>query len=196
MEFSLLSFYYMHKVFKIRVNFLQIMSDEQDSLKDNKISRRQFIKLVGAGTVVAFGIPTVLKNIKEALAITTQGSNATNATGAIVAPPSNNLDIRPFRVNVPEAELTELRRRVSATRWPERELVADISQGVQLATIQKLAHYWTTEHDWRKVEAKLNALPQFMTVIDGLDIHFIHVRSKHENALPLIVTHGWPGSVI
>ncbi|MFZ0222426.1 MAG: epoxide hydrolase family protein, partial [Candidatus Nitrosopolaris sp.] len=82
------------------------------------------------------------------------------------------------------------------TRWPERELIADISQGVQLATIQKLAHYWTTEHDWRKVEAKLNALPQFMTVIDGLDIHFIHVRSKHENALPLTVTHGWPGSVI
>src|SRR5215813_2158922 len=196
MEFSLLSFYYMHKVFKIRVNFLQIMSDEQDSLKDNKISRRQFIKLVGAGTVVAFGIPTILKNIKEALAITTQGSNATNATGAIGAPPSNNMDIRPFRVNVPEAELIELRRRVSATRWPERELVADISQGVQLATMQKLAHYWTTEHDWRKVEAKLNALPQFMTVIDGLDIHFIHVRSKHENALPLIVTHGWPGSVI
>jgi hypothetical protein len=175
------------------------MSDEQDSLKDNKISRRQFIKLVGAGTVVAFGIPAVLKNIKEALAITTQGSivaPTTNATGAIVAPPSNNLDIRPFRVNVPEAELIELRRRVSATRWPERELVADISQGVQLATMQKLAHYWTTEQDWRKVEAKLNALPQFMTVIDGLDIHFIHVRSKHENALPLIVTHGWPGSVI
>jgi pimeloyl-ACP methyl ester carboxylesterase len=178
------------------VNFLEIMSDGQDNLKDNKISRRDFIKLVGAGTVVAFGIPTVLKNIKEALAITTQGSNATNATGAIVASPSNNLDIRPFRVNVPEAELTELRRRVSATRWPERELVADISQGVQLATIQNLAHYWTTEHDWRKVEAKLNALPQFKTVIDGLDIHFIHVRSKHENALPLIVTHGWPGSVI
>ena len=94
MEFSLLSFYYIDKVFKIRVNFLQIMSDEQDSLKDNKISRRQFIKLVGAGTVVAFGIPSVLKNIKEALAITTQESNATNATGAIAAPPSNNLDIR------------------------------------------------------------------------------------------------------
>jgi len=188
------------KVFKVRVNFLQIMSDGQDSLKDNKISRRQFIKLVGAGTLFvglgAFGIPNILKNIREVSAITTQGSNATNATGASAAPPSNDLDIRPFRVNVPEAELTELRRRVSATRWPERELVADISQGVQLATIQKLAHYWTTEHNWRKVEAKLNALPQFMTVVDGLDIHFIHARSKHENALPLIVTHGWPGSVI
>ena len=104
--------------------------------------------------------------------------------------------IRPFTVNVPEAELTDLRRRVTATKWPERETVADESQGVQLATIQKLARYWATEYDWRKCEAKLNALPQFITEIDGLDIHFIHVRSKHENALPLIVTHGWPGSVI
>jgi pimeloyl-ACP methyl ester carboxylesterase len=104
--------------------------------------------------------------------------------------------IRPFRVNVPEAELTELRRRINATRWPERETVTDQSQGVQLATIQALARYWATDYDWRKIEAKMNALPQFMTEIDGLDIHFIHVRSKHENALPLIVTHGWPGSVI
>jgi len=104
--------------------------------------------------------------------------------------------IRPFHINVPEAELTELRRRINATRWPERELVNDISQGVQLATIQKLARYWATDYDWRKIEAKLNALPQFITEIDGLDIHFIHVRSKHENALPLIVTHGWPGSII
>jgi pimeloyl-ACP methyl ester carboxylesterase len=105
--------------------------------------------------------------------------------------------IRPFqKVNVPEAELTELRRRVNATRWPERETVTDTTQGVQLDTTQALAHYWGTEYDWRKIEAKLNALPQFITEIDGLDIHFIHVRSKHENALPLIVTHGWPGSVI
>jgi pimeloyl-ACP methyl ester carboxylesterase len=104
--------------------------------------------------------------------------------------------IRPFKVNVPESELTELRRRVEATKWPERETVADQTQGVQLATIQALARYWATDYDWRKCEAKLNALPQFTTEIDGLDIHFIHVRSKHENALPLIVTHGWPGSVI
>ena len=103
--------------------------------------------------------------------------------------------IRPFHVNFPEPELIELRRRINATRWPERETVADASQGVQLATIQQLARYWGTDYDWRKCEAKLNALPQFMTEIDGLDIHFIHVRSKHENALPLIVTHGWPGSV-
>jgi len=104
--------------------------------------------------------------------------------------------IRPFHVNFPEAELTELRRRINATRWPGRERVADASQGVQLATIQKLVRYWATDYDWRKVEAKLNALPQFTTEIDGVEIHFIHVRSRHENALPLIMTHGWPGSVI
>src|SRR5262250_858018 len=104
--------------------------------------------------------------------------------------------IRPFHVNVPEGELTELRTRINATKWPERETVADATQGVQLATMQALAHYWATDYDWRKIEAKLNALPQFITEIDGLDIHFIHVRSKHENALPLIVTHGWPGSIV
>ena len=104
--------------------------------------------------------------------------------------------IRPFHVNVPEAELTELRRRINNTKWPERETVTDATQGVQLATTQALARYWGTEYDWRKCEARLNALPQFITEIDGLDIHFIHVRSKHENALPLIVTHGWPGSVV
>jgi len=104
--------------------------------------------------------------------------------------------IREFQVDVPEAELAELRRRINATRWPERETVADQSQGVQLATIQELARLWATAYDWRKCEAKLNALPQFLTEIDGLDIHFIHVRSRHDNALPLIVTHGWPGSII
>ena len=104
--------------------------------------------------------------------------------------------IRPFKVDVPEAELTELRKRVQATRWPERETVSDATQGVQLSTVQALAQYWATEYDWRKIEAKMNALPQFITRIDGLDIHFIHVRSKHKNALPLIVTHGWPGSII
>src|SRR5438132_10337197 len=109
---------------------------------------------------------------------------------------SDKAAIRPFRVNVPEAELTELRRRINATKWPDRETVSDQSQGVQLATIQRLARYWGTEYDWRKCEARLNALPQFITEIDGLDIHFIHVRSKHDNALPLIVTHGWPGSII
>ena len=110
--------------------------------------------------------------------------------------PADEDAIRPFHVNFPEAELTELRRRINATKWLERETVTDASQGVQLATMQALARYWGTEYDWRKVEARLNALPQFITEIDGLDIHFIHVRSQHEDALPLIVTHGWPGSVI
>ena len=104
--------------------------------------------------------------------------------------------IRPFSVHVPEAELTELRRRINNTKWPDRETVTDATQGVQLATTQALARYWGAEYDWRRCEAKLNALPQFITKIEGLDIHFIHVRSKHENALPLIVTHGWPGSVV
>src|SRR5262249_41475959 len=101
--------------------------------------------------------------------------------------------IRPFKVSFPDADLTELERRINATRWPERETVADQSQGVQLATIQKLARYWANDYDWRQCEARLNALPNFITEIDGLDIHFIHVRSKHDDALPIIVTHGWPG---
>jgi pimeloyl-ACP methyl ester carboxylesterase len=106
------------------------------------------------------------------------------------------IDARPFQAEIPEQALDDLRRRIAATRWPSKELVEDRSQGVQLATIQQLARYWETDYDWRKAEAKLNALPQFKTEIDGVDIHFIHVRSRHENALPLIITHGWPGSVI
>jgi pimeloyl-ACP methyl ester carboxylesterase len=105
-------------------------------------------------------------------------------------------DIRPFSVNIPEAELVDLRRRLAATHWPAPELVADASQGVQLATLRAVANYWSIDYDWRKTEAKLNALPQFVTEIDGVDIHFIHVRSNHEHALPVIITHGWPGSVI
>src|SRR3984893_698888 len=130
---------------------------------------------------------------------TTQKENSMTQTSATQRSGEQAADknaMRPFHVNIPEAELTELRRRINATKWPERETVTDASQGVQLATIQALARYWATEYDWRKIEAKMNALPQFITEIDGLDIHFIHVRSKHENALPLIVTHGWPGSVI
>ena len=109
---------------------------------------------------------------------------------------SSETDIRSFQVGTPDEAITDLRRRIAATRWPSRELVADRSQGVQLATIQELTRYWAAEHDWRACEAKLNALPQFTTQIDGVDIHFIHVKSQHENALPLIMTHGWPGSVI
>ena len=182
------------------------MSDDQDRLKDKQFSRREFLKLLGAGSLSlglgVFGIPNILKNIREASAINQTAPpvlpgvmNNTNIT-------SNNMnkinssDIRPFQVNIPETELIELRRRINSTRWPDRETVTDSSQGVQLATMQKLARYWATDYNWRKVEAKLNALPQFITEIDGLDIHFIHVRSKHKNALPLIVTHGWPGSII
>jgi pimeloyl-ACP methyl ester carboxylesterase len=120
----------------------------------------------------------------------------TSATQAGSEQPATQGTIRPFQVNVSDTELTELRRRIKETRWSDRETVGDQSQGVQLATMQKLAHYWATEYDWRKVEARLKALPQFITEIDGLDIHFIHVRSKHENALPIIVSHGWPGSII
>jgi pimeloyl-ACP methyl ester carboxylesterase len=182
------------------------MSDGKDSLKDKLFSRREFLKLMGAGSLFlglgAFGIPNILKNIREASAINqtappvlqenmSNNKNITNNMNNL-----NNSDIRPFQVNIPETELIELRRRINATRWPDRETVTDSSQGVQLATMQKLARYWATDYDWRKVEAKLNALPQFITEIDGLDIHFIHVRSKHKNALPLIVTHGWPGSII
>jgi pimeloyl-ACP methyl ester carboxylesterase len=118
-----------------------------------------------------------------------------NMAGAATAV-AEDTAIRPFRIDVPEEALVDLRRRIVATRWPERETVADETQGVQLATIQELARYWGTEYDFRRFEARLNALPQFITEIDGLDIHFIHVKSPHKNALPLIITHGWPGSVI
>jgi hypothetical protein len=119
----------------------------------------------------------------------------TTATQPAVDQASDKAAVRPFQVNVPETELTELRRRINAAKFPERETVTDATQGVQLATVQALARYWATGYDWRKIEAELNALPQFLTEIHGLDIHFIHVRSKHEKALPLIVTHGWPGSI-
>ncbi|HVF54553.1 MAG TPA: epoxide hydrolase, partial [Pyrinomonadaceae bacterium] len=116
----------------------------------------------------------------------------TKAAGALAGEGDS---IRPFRVRVPQKELDDLRRRLAATRWPDRETVADRSQGVQLALLKDLVRYWGSSYDWRKAEAKLNALPQFKTRIDGVDIHFIHVRSRHPNALPLIITHGWPGSV-
>jgi pimeloyl-ACP methyl ester carboxylesterase len=111
-------------------------------------------------------------------------------------PQTSRADIRPFHFNATDEQLADLRRRVAATKWPDRETVSDARQGVQLATMQKLAQYWATDYDWRKCEAKLNAIPQFVTTIDGVDIHFIHVRSKNPNALPIIITHGWPGSII
>jgi hypothetical protein len=121
-----------------------------------------------------------------------QSENRTSGNVTTMTHPA----VRPFTINVPEEALADLRRRIAATRWPQKELVEDASQGVQAATLQELTRYWATDYDWRKVEAKLNALPQFKTEIDGVDIHFIHVKSQHENALPLMITHGWPGSVI
>jgi pimeloyl-ACP methyl ester carboxylesterase len=125
------------------------------------------------------------------------GALAMQGTPSKAQPGSSNTEaIRPFQVHIPQADLDDLRRRILATRWPDPELVKDESQGIQLATMKALAKYWATDYDWRKVEAKLNALPQFITTIDGVDIHFIHVRSKEKNALPMIITHGWPGSII
>jgi pimeloyl-ACP methyl ester carboxylesterase len=140
------------------------------------------------------------RTVLTAAAVGALGLAASAAPGAAAPAASGAAQgdsaIRPFSINVPEEALLDLRRRIAATQWPERETVPDQSQGVQLATMQELARYWATDYDWRKCEAKLKALPQFITEIDGLDIHFVHVRSKHENALPLIVTHGWPGSII
>jgi pimeloyl-ACP methyl ester carboxylesterase len=123
-------------------------------------------------------------------------ASAASLLPAYPAPAATSDEIRPFQINFPEEALVDLRRRINAARWPDHETVTDESQGMQLATMQEIARYWGKDYDWRKSEAKLNALPQFKTEIDGLDIHFIHVRSKHEDALPLIVTHGWPGSII
>jgi hypothetical protein len=146
-------------------------------------SRRRFFSVAAAaaaGTLLPFDFAQTSRAATEA---TNQASGQYSR-------------IHPFRVHFPDADLTELRRRIRMTRWPDREAVPDDSQGVRLAMMQELAHHWATDYDWRKCEAKLNALPQYVTEIDGLDIHFIHVRSRHENALPLIVTHGWPGLVI
>jgi len=147
-----------------------------------------------------FGLATAFyaRTIRDAFADSKLASKRkeNSMTQTTATQQSEKTAIRPFQFNFPDAELADLRRRINATRWPERELVTDASQGVQLATTQKLAKYWGTDYDWRKGEAKLKAVPHFVTEIDGLDIHFIHVRSKHENALPIIITHGWPGSVI
>jgi pimeloyl-ACP methyl ester carboxylesterase len=150
------------------------------------VNRRRFVATAAA---------TVAASQLGLMAFSRRVSAMTNVLTE-VEPPVANTDLRPFRVKVSDADLVDLRRRINATKWPERETVSDTTQGVQLATTQALASYWASEHDWRKCEAKLNSFPQFLTEIDGLDIHFIHVKSKHQNALPLIITHGWPGSVI
>jgi hypothetical protein len=146
------------------------------------------------GLAVTFGPATLGEAFANSKSDTSQKENTMTQLGA--TPVADKTAIRPFHVKFPDTELAELRRRVNATRWPERETVTNASQGVQLATTQKLARYWGTDYDWSKCQAKLDATPQFMTIIDGLDIHFIHVRSKNPNALPVIITHGWPGSII
>lgn len=166
------------------------MKEAEDS------SRRRFLKTGSIlGLAAAFSPRAIAEAFTNSDSKTNQMENTMNQTSA-AQPQTDKTAIRPFQFNFPDAELADLRRRVNATKWPEREQVADASQGVQLATMQKLARYWGTDYDWRKGEAKLKAVPHFVTEIDGLDIHFIHVRSKHENALPMIVTHGWPGSII
>jgi pimeloyl-ACP methyl ester carboxylesterase len=154
---------------------------------------RSLLAAAGAVGLILFAAP-----IYAQTAVAAADAQAfVNSPLATTLPPTvGDKAVRPFHINIPEEALADLRRRISATKWPTRESVGDATQGVQLATMQKLALYWATDYDWRKVEAKMNALPQFVTTIDGLDIHFIHVRSKHANALPVIITHGWPGSVI
>ena len=150
--------------------------------------------MIAAAATMLLTLPSTSERV---MAFATRAATVVGlASAPLAAAENNDTAIRPFRVNVPEADLTHLRRRLAATRWPARELVEDRSQGVQLATLKELVRYWSTDYDWRKAEAKLNAYPQFMTKIDGVDIHFIHVKSRHPNALPLIITHGWPGSVI
>jgi len=139
--------------------------------------------------------PITIKQKETKMTQATKTKPAASAQERLTAS-AQDTSIRPFHFKIPEATLVDLKRRVKATKWPEREIVSDATQGVQMATMQKLASYWASDYDWRKVEARLNALPQFVTTIDGLDIHFIHVRSKHKNALPVIITHGWPGSII
>src|SRR5262245_60843072 len=153
-----------------------------------------------AGSVAAFSVSLFMfasPNYAQTTTVTTSDTGAVVvAAAADRGQAAEDQSIRPFTFNAPQAKLDDLRRRIKATQWPEKETVADDTQGVPLATMQELARYWATDYDWRKAEAKLNALPQFITNIDGLDIHFIHVRSKNPKALPLIINHGWPGSVL
>jgi pimeloyl-ACP methyl ester carboxylesterase len=159
-------------------------------------SRRRFLKTSSIfGLAVAFTPGTIAEAFTKPKSGVDQKADFMTQAGAPRSQ-SDKTAIHPFQFNFPDADLTDLRRRINATRWPDREQVTDASQGVQLATMQKLARYWGTDYDWRQGEAKLRAVPHFITEIDGLDIHFIHVRSQHENALPMIVTHGWPGSII
>src|SRR6266446_580183 len=154
------------------------------------------VNLSGNTSTTKAVMKITLPIIITALGVTSLASAQSPSPATSGAAASDDKAIRPFKFSASKEALADMRKRIAATRWPDKETVNDGSQGVQLATIQKLARYWGTDYDWRKCEAKLKALPQFITAIDGVDIHFIHVRSKHPNALPMIVTHGWPGSII
>ena len=177
------------------------------------LGRRHFLATAAIGTISAFlpisaahasttppsppGAETLAPTPSAPVAPASVPAGEASIIGTAASfAPADDPSIRPFHYHATDAELADLKRRIKATRWPSRELVADDTQGVQLATMQKLADYWANHHDWRKVEARINSYPNFVTNIDGLDIHFIHVKSKHPNALPIIVTHGWPGSIV
>src|SRR5262245_34324434 len=173
-------------------------------LADTSITKT-VARLVGASAgsgaalalgLLVFAVPNYARTMTHSTRQTTASTTQVATTASARRPTdAGDIAIRPFKADVPQAALDDLRKRIAATRWPDHETVSDRSQGVQLARIQKLVRYWGTEYDWRRAEAQLNAFPQFVTTIDGLDIHFVHVRSRHPNALPLIITHGWPGSV-
>src|SRR5262245_16568553 len=158
----------------------------------NTVTFRSGMIVVAAAILLALSSTSELIIVLATLAATVVGASS----APLAAAEDHGTAIRPFRVNVPKADLADLRRQLATTRWPTKELVGDRAQGVQLATLKALVDYWRTDYDWRKAETKLNAFPQLVTKIDGVDIHFIHVKSRHPNALPLIITHGWPGSVI
>ena len=174
---------------------MRVQEDRMKPLEQltRRVTVRSGIIVIAAMIVLAFLSTSARRLEVAAMAATAFGIVSTPVAAAA---DTSDTAIRPFTIKVSDADLAELRRRIVATKWPEPEPVPDASQGVQLATMQKLAHYWATDYDWRKLEARLNALPEFTTKIDGLDIHFIHVRSKHPNAMPLIITHGWPGSIV
>src|SRR3954471_12444508 len=172
------------------------MCSEEDSMErferlTDRVTLRSGIIIVAVMVVLTLSATAPRRGGLAMVAATAVGA----ASATVSAAETNNTKVVPFRVSVPDADLADLRRRLEATRWPDKETAADQWQGVQLAKLQELVRYWGTDYDWRKAEAKLNALPQFTTNIDGVDIHFIHVRSRHPNAMPLIITHGWPGSV-
>src|SRR3954454_4798187 len=172
------------------------MCSQEDSMKRFERLTDWVALRSGIITIAGMMVLTLSATNVRRMGLAVLAATAIGVTSATVAAAENtNTKVVPFRVSVPDADLADLRQRLKATRWPDKETAADQWQGVQLAKLQELVRYWGTDYDWRKAEAKLNALPQFTTNIDGVDVHFIHVRSRHPNAMPLIITHGWPGSV-